>query len=134
MVYEYLPNNVIHRLMVEMHRDLDMENVWLTGARFCQQSTGLSAVVRSEGNTLVMNVRSDNIRHPADFYLDIIKDVLEHINQSMGLQVSENQVIFKADGISEPFDYEELLGNLNNGSTTIYSKRRKKMISIEEIL
>lgn len=134
MVYEYLPNNVIHRLMVDMHRDLDMENVWLTGARFSQQSTGLSAVVRSEGNALVMYVRSDNIRHPADFYLDIIKDVLEHINQSMGLQVTENQVIFKADGISEPFDYEELLGNLNNGSTTIYSKRRKKMIPIDEIL
>lgn len=133
MVYDYLPNNVIHRLMVDMHRDLDIENVWLTGARFHQKSTGLSSVVKIDGNTLTLYVCSNNLRHPADFYLDILKDVIERINQDMGLQ-TQKLVVYKADGISEPFDYDFLLGSYNHGAPGIYSMQRKKMISIEEIL
>ena len=134
MVYEYLPNNVIHRLMVNLHDDLDLNNVWLTGALFTKKSVGLSAVVRSDDRTLHIYVRSENIRKPAEFYLDIIKEAVERINASLGLQVKENQVIYKADGIAEPFDYEELLGNLEHGSNAIYSKRRKKMVAIDDIL
>lgn len=134
MVYEYLPNNVIHRLMVDMHRDLDMDNVWLTGARFAQKSTGLSAVVKSEGNILRLFVRSMDLRHPADFYLDIIKDALEQINQDMGLSVMENQVVYKADGIAESFDYDELVGSLSYGIQTCYSKQRKRVVQIQDIL
>ena len=56
--YEYLPNNVLHRLMVDLRQDLDTKNVWLTGARFAQKSNGVSALVKSEGNIMYIYVRS----------------------------------------------------------------------------
>lgn len=133
MVYDYLPNNVIHRLMVDMHRDLDMENVWLTGARFFQHTTTLSAVVKSDGNILTLYVRSGSLRHPANVYLDMLVEVLDRINQDMGLQVRK-QVVYKADGISEAFDYDYLLGSYNHGVPGVYCKQGKKMVPIEEIL
>lgn len=34
MEFDYLPSNLLHRLMVERHSELDMANVWRTGARF----------------------------------------------------------------------------------------------------
>jgi small GTP-binding protein len=72
MTYEYLPDNVIHRLMVEMRQDLDTANVWRTGARFAQVGTDFSAVVKSEGNLLRIFVRSGNPMHRPNTYLHII--------------------------------------------------------------
>ena len=63
MDYECLPDNVIHRLMVEMRNDLDLANVWHTVARFVQAGTAFSAVVKSEGNLLRIFVRSENPMH-----------------------------------------------------------------------
>ena len=134
MIYEYLPNNVIHRLMVDMHRDLDIENVWLTGSRFQQNSTGLSAVVKAEANVLRLFVRSTDLRYPADYYLDVLKDIIERISDEMGLRITERQIAYKDDGITECFDYDELTGLQRLGQMACYSKQRKRLIQIEKIL
>ena len=120
--------------MVDMRRDLDVEYVWLTGARFCQNSTGLSAVVRAEGNVLKLYVRSTELRYPADYYLDILRDVIEQIGTEMGLKIEERLIAYKADGITECFDYDMLVGALREGSSTFYSKRRGRLLQIEKIL
>lgn len=137
MEFEYLPDNVIHRLMVEMRKDLDTRNVWRTGARFVQQGTGLSAVVRSEGEVLRIFVRSDNSLHQPNTYLHILKGNIDQIVADMRLQKPYCEVIYKADGITEAFDYEDLLFAWQEGETTYRSRdrrRRTRYIPIQDIL
>ena len=134
MEYEYLPNNVLHRLMVELRRDLDLGHVWRTGARFFSGSLGLSAVVCAEGNQLRILVRSQNRLHSARTYLEIIRDALARISRQMGLTPAENWVIYKADGIVESFDYDMLVEMMEYGETTTFSKKFRKRIAIQDIL
>ena len=134
MEYEYLPNNVLHRLMVELRRDLDLDHVWLTGARFFSGSLGLSAVVCAEGNQLRILVRSQNRMHSARTYLEIIREALARISRQMGLTPAENWVIYKADGIVEPFDYDMLVEMMECGETTTFSRKFRKRIAIQDIL
>ena len=134
MEYEYLPNNVLHRLMVEMRADLNMEQVWLTGAKFEQKSTGYSAVVKSEGDVVRIFVRSGNPMHRANTYLSIIKENLDRIHETMGIRPLRNVVVYKDGDKRKEFEYEELLDMLENGETQVYSSAHKKRISIRDIL
>ena len=134
MEYDYLPNNVLHRLMVDRHRDLDQNNVWLTGARFVYGKTGLSAVVKSEGNLLRIMVRAEKARYTADMYLDLLKDDLERINTDMGLCVKEMQVAYKTAGIVEFFNHKMLLSSQAAGINMVVSLTTMKPVLIRDIL
>ena len=134
MDYECLPDNVIHRLMVEMRNDLDLDNVWRTGARFVQAGTALSAVVKSEGNLLRIFVRSENLMHPPITYLHIIKGNIDRINADMRLQEPFCKVIYKDGNVRETFDYEDLIAALKDGDTTYRSKKLRRKIPIQDIL
>ena len=134
MEYEYLPNNVLHRLMVDLRCDLSTEQVWLTGAQFVQRSTGLSAVVKSEGNVIRIFVRSENPMHRANTYLSIIKDTLDRINEDMGLTRCKNTVIYKRGEFRDRFDYDRLLKMKNRGKIHEYSEALDEDILIEDIL
>ncbi len=133
MIFEYLPNNVLHRLMVDMHRDLQMNDVWITGAHFVQESNRLSAVVKSDGNSIIIYARGSK-QCPAQYYLNTIKDHLEWISQEMGLEIKECQVVYNADGVSEVFNYKMILGTLDKGRDEVYSMTRDDMIPISNIL
>ena len=63
MEFEYLPDNLLHRLMVERHKDLDLSRVWRTGAVFRLPALELSAVVAIDGNLLCFYVRADSKNH-----------------------------------------------------------------------
>ena len=134
MTYGYLPDNVIHRLMVEMRQDLQLSNVWRTGALFRQPGTGLSAVVKSEGDVLRIFVRSENPLHRPNTYLCILKENIGRINRDMKLAEPYAEVVYKYDGGSECFDYEDLLAALHDGDQTYRSKKLRRKIPIEDIL
>ena len=133
MHYSYLPNNVVHRLMVEMRSHLDVGNVWLTGAVFKQGSIGLSSLVKSEDNTLKIYVKSEDPLYSANTYLNIIKNSVERINKSLGLSAS-GSIVYRADGRSENFDYEYLIESYQHGNTDVYSREFKKNLKIVDIL
>ena len=135
MYYEYLPNNVIHRLMVDRRNELDLKNVWLTGARFVYDNTGLSAVVKSEDKLIRIIVKKDTLKGvPPQFYLDALKDDLERISREMGLTVTGTEVVYKASDKIAHFDYEELLYAQREGDTYIRSKALGGRIPIADIL
>ena len=134
MIFNYLPTNVLHRLMVEMRQDLDVNQVWRTGACFVQRATGLSAVVKSEGSVLKIYVRSTKSSHKANTYLCIIKDAIDYIVQDMGIEKPLNEVIYKLDGKTQAFDYDELVESLENGEVQRYSRAHKRRLLIEDIL
>ncbi|MBQ8621536.1 MAG: hypothetical protein IJ422_04390 [Oscillospiraceae bacterium] len=134
MEYDYLPNNVLHRLMVELRGHLDTSQVWLTGAQFFQESTGLSAVVKTEGNDLRIFVRSAKPLYKANTYLCFIKDALDQINRDMGLTPPVNLVVYKVNDIKEEFNYDDLINALEDGENTYRSPRLRKQIPIDDIL
>lgn len=134
MHYEYLPSNVIHHLMVERRKELDRSNVWLTGARFVCGDTGRSAVVKSEGNLIRILVRADKEPRDPQRYLDELKESLERINAIMGLTVSNMEVVYKENGITECFGYQWLLLNQQHGVPQILSMKHNKWIRLVDVL
>lgn len=134
MEFDYLPNNLLHRLMVERKIELDMDKVWRTGARFQQSETGLSAVVTIDNNTLHIFIRHTNNLHRPNTYLAMLKANADRIWKKMGLQAPRNQIIYKLDGKQDVFDYEELKIMAEVGETTVFSKLRRRRLPIEAIL
>lgn len=133
MNYSYLPNNVLHRLMVEMRSNLDVNNVWLTGALFEQKEMGLRALVKAEDNVLKIYVVSTNPLHPANTYLSILKSTVARINSVLGLE-AEEEIVYRQDGKEEIFDYNYILESYQHGNAEVYSSRFKKNLKILEIL
>lgn len=134
MEFDYLPNNLLHRLMVERHAELDMENVWRTGARFQQPKLGLSAVVVIDGNILRFFIRHTNEMHRPNTYLTMLKANVDRIVKKMGLKTPECQLVYKLNGRSDSFDYEMLKAMQDSGQSQVFSMSHRRMIPITDII
>ena len=134
MEFDYLPNNLLHRLMVERHSELDMDNVWRTGARFEFKELGYSAVVSIDGNTLRFLIRHNNPMHRPNTYLTMLKANVDRIVKTMGIKAPSNQLIYKLDGRRDCFDLEMLKAMQEAGQTMVFSMIWRKMLSIDDIL
>ena len=136
MKFDFLPNNVLHRLMVDCHRELDFSNVWLTGARFRQMDTGLSAVVKIEEKEKVLKlyVRSDNPLHAPNTYLSVIVGSIDRICHELKLPPVKKRLVYKRGGKQTVFDYERLLKMYARKKETEYSDELDMDIPIVDIL
>ena len=134
MEFDYLPNNVLHRLMVERHRELDPDHVWLTGARFRQRDTGLSAVVKIDDDTLKLYVRSGNALHGSNTYLSILAGSVDRICRMLNLERRKQWLIYREGDRTAAFDYEDLLFALEMGETDVLCKELRKKIPLAELL
>ena len=133
MDFNYLPNNLLHRLMVERHAELDMENVWRTGARFCHRELGYSAVVVIDGNALRFFIRHNNPMHRPNTYLTMLKSNVDRIVEKMGLKAPACKLVYKLDGKRDEFDYEMLKAMLDAGQSQAFSMTWRRMFSIQDI-
>ena len=134
MEFEYLPDNLLHRLMVERHSELDMANVWRKGARFELSGTGISAVVVIDGETLKFFICHSNGMHRPNTYLTMLKANVERIWEKMSLKAPECKLIYKLDGQRDIFDYEDVKLSQELGDKTISSRAHRRKILIEDIL
>lgn len=108
MEFDYLPNNLLHRLMVERYNELDMDTVWRTGAQFQLTELGFSAVVVIDGNTLRFFIRHADPMHRPNTYLTMLKAHVERIVAKMGLKAPSCKLVYKLDGKRDEFDFENL--------------------------
>ena len=134
MEFDYLPNNLLHRLMVERHSELDMDNVWRTGAKFQLPELGLSAVVVIDSNILHFFIRHDNEANRPNTYLAMLKANVDRIVEKMGLKAPACKLIYKLDGKRDEFDFEELKMLQEIGQPAALSKAWRRMIPIPDIL
>lgn len=134
MEFDYLPNNLLHRLMVERHSELDMNNVWRTGARFELPELGLSAVVVIDGNTLRFFIRNTDPMHKSNTYLAMLKANVDRIVKKMGIKAPECKLVYKLEGKQDSFDYEMLKAMLEAGQTQVFSMTWRKMLPIADVL
>ena len=134
MEFEYLPENLLHRLMVERREELDMNHSWRRGARFQVEKLGYSAVVFIDtDNTLRFFIRHTDPMHRPNTYLTVLKDNLDRIVRNMGLTPPTNQLVYKLEGKVGTFDYEELWQAREDHEVSVYSKTWRRRIQIEDI-
>ena len=134
MDFQYLPNNVLHQLMVEQYSELDIENVWRAGARFQQPGTGLSAIVAMDENTLKFFISHSDSRHAPQTYLTVLKAKIDQIWRQMGLQEPEEAFVYKTAGSRETVGYEELKHSLKKGDDELYARSLRRSIPISDLL
>lgn len=132
--YSYLPENVLHRLMVRHGIELNMAVVWKTGAEFRSRRCGWTALVRIKDNCLDVYAKADHQEtHPVNVYLDLMRESIYKINTSFGLSADE-YITYRREGKSDRFKYKILEGSLKAGQRTIYSEKFESLINIDEIL
>ena len=135
MEFDYQPpNNLLHRLMVERHTELDMDNVWRTGARFQIPELGYSAVVVIDGDTLRFFIRHSKEEHRPNTYLTMLKTNVDRIIARMGLKAPTSQLIYKLEGKREEFEFDLLKEMLEAGESMVYSRIQRKRIPIFYIM
>ena len=134
MEFDYLPNNLLHRLMVERHSELDMNNVWRTGARFQLPELGLSAVVVIDSNTLRFFIRHTDPMHKSNTYLAMLKANVDRIVKAMGLKAPECKLVYKIHGTRAVFSYDRLLKMHARGRKEEYCEDLDEDFLIEDIL
>ena len=134
MKFDYLPNNLLHRLMVERYTELDMATVWRTGTRLELKELGYSAVIVIDSNTLRFFIRHTDSMHRPNTYLTMLKAHVDGIVAKMGLKAPINQLIYKLDGKRDEFDLDNLKLRMKVGQTHELSVSHEKMIPIKDIL
>ena len=134
MEFDYLPTNLLHRLMVERHSELDMDNVWRTGARFELKELGYSAVVVIDGNTLRIFIRHTDSMHRPNTYLTMLKAHVDRIVKTMGLRSPVDYLLYKLNGQSARFRYDRLIKLYQRGHKEEYCEELDKDFLIEDIL
>ena len=128
------PNNLLHRLMVERQVELDINNVWRTGARFQLKELGFSAVVVIDGNDLRFFIRHTDPDHRPNTYLTMLKTNVDRIVEKMGLKAPKSHLIYKLDGKRDDFDFEMLKMLQEVGQTHTLAPSHRKMLPISAIL
>lgn len=132
--YLYLPENVLHRLMVRHGYELNTNIVWRTGAIFERRQCGWTSLVRIRDNHLDIYATTENQKeHPINSYLDMMRESIYEINKVFGLHADE-YIAYRKDGREECFDYASLIGSKNTGISQVYSKVFKQAINVDEIL
>ena len=154
--FDYLPDSVLFRLMVQGRVELETDNVWLTGAVFGREETEQRALVLKDGNILKFYARG-NAQYPAREYLKSIeKTAYEILKTNFGAMLKgkaerpeafpdhhrireeypgiDRKIVYKADGQREVFDYRRLkLGELR-GIHQCYSNILDRGIPASEVL
>lgn len=134
MEFEYLPDNLLHQLMVERYAELDLSRVWRTGAVFQLPALGLHAVVVIDGSLLSFFIRTDSNNHNPSTYLAMLQESVNRIRLRMGLEDPINTIVYKLEGRRDSFLYEELTAAMEAGQTAVYSRAFRRMIPVADIL
>ncbi len=112
MEYSYLPDSVVHQLMIRCYQNLNPEKIWRKGLRIDLDWLGLSAVVDmgSDDATLRIDVYSNWSVEPWKLLNNIRADI-SAINSNLGLNARE-YLIIHADGGNIPVTVDQLLDAL----------------------
>ena len=130
--YIYLPANVMHRLVVEMQRDLDERYVWYSGAVFRNDYQKQTAYIHTKGNDLHIYVDALDPYYNPNEYLSPIQSIVRAINSDMNL--SAKGYMTYSEGDKEAEIAENILqGNLKNGIERGYVEELDKVIDYKDV-
>ena len=130
--YQYLPTNIVHRLIVDMQEDIDYQYVWYTGAVFRNESQNQFAYVHSLENELHIYVYGEKDYYSLNEYLTPILNKIRYINKKLGI-FAEELLTYRINDIETEIPFDEVMGNLRNKTYSRYDSKTKSMIDYREI-
>ena len=130
--YTYLPANVMHRLVVEMQRDLDDRFVWYSGAVFRNEYQQQTAYIHTKGNNLHIYVDSRDSYYNPNEYLSPIQSIVRAINSDMNLSADEYVTCREGDKEAE-IKAKNLKGNLEAGIERAYIEELNGIVDYRDI-
>ena len=131
--YEYLPENVLHRLMIQMNQWLDFHCIWRSGMRMQENSTGLSALIRAEQKQLHIFIRSSSPLHEPWEMLNRIRECLLKIHRELNL-LAEDVILFQKEEFVEEISYDRITKYLKNHHKEYYIPDINEEIDLYELI
>ncbi len=131
--YEYLPENVLHRLMIQMNQWLDFHCIWRSGMRIQEDSTGLSALIRAQQKQLHIFIRSSSPLHEPWEMLNRIRECLLKIHRELNL-LAEDVILFRKEEFVEEISYDRITKYLNNHHKEYYIPDINEEIDLYELI
>ena len=131
--YEYLPENVLHRLMIQMNQWLDFHCIWRSGMRMQEDSTGLSALIRAEQKQLHIFIRSSSSLHEPWEMLNRIRECLLKIHRELNL-LAEDVILFRKGTFIEDISYDRITKYLKNHHKKYYIPDINEEIDLYELI
>jgi hypothetical protein len=131
---EYMPYNVIHRLMIKMFGELDKECVWLGGARFNSYDREKTALIQMDMDEKQIHVyvNSTNSNEKKE-YLNTIREKINEILKRMEL-THEEYIHYNIDDKKGKIQYHAVLKQFHDRISKIYLYETDQYIEPEKLL
>ena len=127
----YIPNNLIHRLMIRKVLELDMSCVWRTGGIFRGEGYVVLAEM-GDDSSLDIYVHAD---YDSRVYMEDYRIVVRRILREINIDASE--VIFYRKGDIEgrvPYSYAEVIDQYHMGNRFVYIPELRENILLWQLL
>ncbi|MBQ9348336.1 MAG: TIR domain-containing protein [Oscillibacter sp.] len=111
----YLPNTLVHRLMIRRHEDLDMDCVWRTGGWFHRYDGGCELLAVMSDRALDVYASGDDARGYMNTYREQILRILGELNIK-----AEEFVYCTVNGKTGRIPFRHVLARRRKGVREIY--------------
>lgn len=133
--FDFLPDALVHQLMVRRRGQLVPDVVWQTGACFRDREYRCYAVVAGVGTSVHFFIKSDDPAHaPTYRYLEALWDDVRQIAEEMDLALRGRVLTYKLNGIREQFDLDDVASCAERGMNQIYSASHRRIFLAWDIL
>ena len=126
----YLPNNLIHRLLIRKFPELDKNCVWRTGGHFVQDGGGCEVLAEMNEKALNVYVNGERDCRP---YLETFRRVIQAILTDLNLKASE-VICYTVDGQEGRIPYEDVVQQYYDKAERIYIPGLWKYVNPAELL
>ena len=132
----YLPNNLVHRLMIRKYPELDPDKpllekcVWRTGGWFKSAGGEQEALAELTDKALDVYVRGN---HDARVYMDSFRQMILQILRELNIEAKE-YVFCTHDGREGKVSYKTAMSHYRNKKPEIYVEDLDLYISPQELL
>ncbi|MBQ9348361.1 MAG: GTP-binding protein [Oscillibacter sp.] len=126
----YLPNNLVHRLMIRKFEELDTDCVWRTGGQFKKQDSRCVALASMSGNALDVYVTGKGNEKE---YMEGFRDEIRRILGVLNLK-AEEWICHWYLGREGKIPYDVVMDAWDNGDPFVLFQDTKERIPPEELL
>ena len=136
--YDFLPNGIISRLTVRLHRFVrDPQMAWVTGVLFERDATAVLAQILEKGNEVELRARGPEAKAllsviAAD--LDALNDSFQGLKDKVDKRIPCNCKICAAAAVPEFFDQKALLKRKQDNRLKVECPRSYELVDVLELL
>ena len=127
----YLPNNLVHKLVIRKITDLDKKCIWRTGALFHNKISKCDALIEMNEKALDMYVYGPN--DAPRQYMEILRAEVQDILMEMNLEATE-VICCWINGKEGKIPYNDVMKQYHDGKMEVYISNIQEYFSPSELL